>query len=63
MVLASLDDNPTPDRRCDDIRPGLPRSEHGEPVVRDRAEHRGTVILQILHRTILAARNNFDNPN
>jgi toxin ParE1/3/4 len=56
-------DNPGLGRRCDEVRPGLRRFEHGEHVVFYRREHRAVAISRILHRRMLPERHSSDDPN
>ena len=49
----TLSDNPTLDRLCDEVRPGLRRLEHGQHVVFYRQERGGILVSRILHQRML----------
>ena len=44
-------------RRCDDIRPGLRRMEHGRHVIFYRLDAGGILISRILHQRMLPRRH------
>jgi toxin ParE1/3/4 len=56
-----LADNPASGRRCDDVRPGLRRMEHGRHVVFYREEPGGILITRILHQRMLPERHAIDD--
>jgi toxin ParE1/3/4 len=56
-----LADNPNLGRRCDDIRPGLRRHEHGKHVLFFRQERNGILISCILHQRMLPERHAIDD--
>ena len=56
-----LADNPNLARRCDDIRPGLRRHEHGKHVLLFRQERSGILISRILHQRMLPERHAIDD--
>jgi toxin ParE1/3/4 len=53
----TLAENPALGRRCDKIRPGLRRLEHGRHVVFYREESGGLLVLRILHQRLLPERH------
>jgi toxin ParE1/3/4 len=53
----TLADNPGLGRRCDDVRPGLRRLEHGKHVVFYRQEPGGILVSRILHQRMLPDRH------
>lgn len=55
-----LADNPTSGRRCEEIRPGLRRHEHGKHVVFYRLEPAGILISRILHQRMMPERDDLD---
>jgi toxin ParE1/3/4 len=48
-----LADNPALGRRCDEVRSGLRRLEHGQHVVFYRQDDDGILISRILHQRML----------
>lgn len=52
----TLASDPTIGRRCDDIRPGLRRMEHGKHVVFYREKRDGIFVSRILHQRMLPER-------
>jgi toxin ParE1/3/4 len=56
-----LAENPALGRRCDDIRRGLRRYEHGKHVLFFREMPRGILIARILHQRMLPERHVFDD--
>jgi toxin ParE1/3/4 len=56
-----LADNPNIGRRCDDIRPGLRRHEHGKHILLYRQERGGILISRILHQRMLPERHAIDD--
>ena len=48
-----LGDAPSLGRRCDAIRPGLRRMEHGRHTLFYRAQPEGVAIIRILHQDML----------
>jgi toxin ParE1/3/4 len=57
----TLANNPALGRRCDDIRPGLRRHEHGKHVLLFRQERGGILISRILHQRMLPERQPIDD--
>ena len=55
-----LAENPQLGRRCDHIRPGLRRMEHGRHVVFYRMEAEGILVSRILHQRMLPERQRID---
>ena len=53
VCCQTLSDNPALGRLCDEIRPGLPRLEHGKHVVFYRQEGAGILVSRILHQRML----------
>ena len=53
VCCQTLSDNPALGRRCDEIRPGLLRLEHGKHVVYYRQERAGILVSRILHQRML----------
>ncbi len=53
--------NPALGRRCDNVRPGLRRMEHGRHVVFYRADAEGILVLRILHQRMLPERQSLDD--
>ena len=53
----TLADNPELGRRCDEIRPGLRRLEHGLHVVFYRRERGGILVSRFLHQRMLPRRH------
>ena len=53
----TLAPNPALGRRCDDVRPGLHRLEHGKHVVFYRRENLGILVTRILHQRMLPKRH------
>jgi toxin ParE1/3/4 len=47
-------------RRCDDVRPGLRRIEHGRHSVFYRLEPGGIAVVRILHQDMVPRRNAFE---
>jgi toxin ParE1/3/4 len=62
-VCQTLADNPALGRTCDDIRPGLRRTEHGKHVVFYRREPTGILISRILHQSMLPDRHDLGHPS
>jgi toxin ParE1/3/4 len=56
-----LTKNPAMGRRCDHIRPGLRRHEHGKHVLFSRQERGGILISRILHQRMLPERHAIDD--
>ncbi len=56
-----LADNPGLGRRCDDVRPGLRRLEHGRHVVFYREGNGDVLISRFLHQRMLPDRNLTDD--
>lgn len=56
-----LAENPNMGRRCDDVRPGLRRHEHGKHVRFFRQERGGILISRILHQRMLPERHAIDD--
>jgi len=52
-----LAENPSLGRRCDEVRPGLRRMEHGKHVVFYRLEPEGIIVSRILHERMLPPRH------
>ena len=52
--------NPELGRRCDHIRPGLRRMEHGRHVIFYRLEQKTIRISRILHQSMLPERQSID---
>ena len=48
-----LANNPALGRRCDEVRPGLRRLEHGKHVVFYRCKRDGILVSRILHQRML----------
>jgi toxin ParE1/3/4 len=57
VCCQTLSDNPALGRRCDEIRPGLRRLEHGKHVVFYRQERAGILVSRILHQRMLPDRH------
>lgn len=55
-----LADNPSLGRRCDYVRPGLRRHEHGKHVLFYRRDSDGILISRILHQRMLPDRHDLD---
>ena len=53
VCFQDLADQPGLGRRCDNIRPGLMRMEHGRHVAFYRPKEYGTRIIRILHQGML----------
>jgi toxin ParE1/3/4 len=53
--------NPALGRRCDDIRPGLRRHEHGRHVIFFRQERAEILISRILHKRMLPEKHAIDD--
>ena len=53
--------NPALGRRCEHIRPGLRRFEHGKHVLFYRQELRGILISRILHQRMLPEKHGMDS--
>lgn len=56
-----LADNPNLGRRCDVIRPGLRRHEHGKHVMFFRQERAGILVSRILHQRMLPEKHAIDD--
>ena len=56
-----LSENPASGRPCDDIRPGLPRIEHGTHVVFYREETGGILVCRVLHQRMLPENQAIDD--
>ena len=57
----TLADNPGLGRRCNDVRPGLRRHEHGRHVPFYRQERGGIFVSRILHQRMLPDRHALDD--
>ena len=57
VCCQTLSGNPALGRRCDEIRAGLRRLEHGMHVVFYRQERAGILISRILHQRMLPDRH------
>jgi toxin ParE1/3/4 len=55
-----LAQNPSLGRACDEIRPGLRRSEQGKHVIFYRPHREGIIVSRVFHRSMLAARHTMD---
>jgi toxin ParE1/3/4 len=55
-----LADNPSLGRRCDFIRPGLRRFEHGKHVVFYVSQPGEVLIARVLHQQMLPAKSYFE---
>lgn len=55
-----LADNPSIGRRCDSIRPGLRRFEHGKHVVFYLAQPEEVLIVRVLHQQMIPAKSRFE---
>jgi toxin ParE1/3/4 len=53
----ALAKNPDLGRKCDEVRPGLRRMEHGRHVVFYRKERGGILVSRILHQRMLPERH------
>ena len=53
----TLADNPSLGRPCDEVRPGLRRTEHGKHVVFYRQDRTGILISRILHQSMLPEKH------
>jgi toxin ParE1/3/4 len=53
--------SPDSGRRCDRVRPGLRRMEHGSHVIFFRSEPAGILVYRILHRRMLPERHRADD--
>ena len=58
----TLAGSPDLGRRCDEIRPGLRRLEHGRHVVFYRKERGGILVARILHQRMLPDRHSSGDP-
>jgi toxin ParE1/3/4 len=52
--------NPAMGRRCDHVRRGLRRHEHGKHVLFYREERGGILVSRILHQRMLPERHDLD---
>ncbi len=56
-----LADHPGLGRKCDDIRPGLRRLEHGSHIIFYRQQAKGILVTRILHQRMLPGRQPVDD--
>ena len=61
VYCQQLADTPAIGRRCDDIRPGLQRFEHGRHIVFYRQVPGGILVSRILHQRMLPERHGIDD--
>lgn len=61
VCCRKLADNPALGRRCDEVRPGLRRLEHGKHVVFYRQERGGILVSRILHQRMVPDRHATDD--
>ena len=63
VLCRTLAANPFLGRLCNEIRPGLRRTEHGMHVVFYRQERSGIRIIRILHQRMLPDRHAMEDKN